>query len=371
MARVFDIIEYMDEGQDEIVHRFPERGSGDFRIGSQLIVRESQAAVFFRDGKALDTFGPGRHTITTANIPLVVDLVGKAFSGQTPFKAEVYFVTVRELTDMKWGTPQPITIQDPILRMARVTGYGTYAIQITDPQLFVSKIVGTQNLYRTRDIQAFFRSIILTKMMDLIGEMGKSIIQMAAFVEELAAGVRAKAAEDFAARGVSLNSFYVESISPTEETAKAIDAASAMGAIGDMNAYMQYQGAQAMRDAAQNQGAAGSGVGLGAGVGLGSAMGQMLGQSVQQGQQQQQQAGGGQQAAPPPLPQASSYYVAVGGQQQGPYDMGTIQQMVQSGKISRDTLVWKNGMANWSKAGDVNEVNNLFGQAPPPLPPQP
>ena len=169
MARVFDIIEYMDEGQDEIAHRFPERGSGDFRIGSQLIVRESQAATFFRDGKALDTFGAGRHTITTANIPLLTDLVGKAFSGQTPFKAEVYFVTLRELTDMKWGTPQPITIVDPILRMARVTAYGTYAIQITDPQLFVSKIVGTQNLYRTRDIQGFFRSILLTKMIDLIG----------------------------------------------------------------------------------------------------------------------------------------------------------------------------------------------------------
>jgi membrane protease subunit (stomatin/prohibitin family) len=367
MARVFDLIEYVDEGRTEIVHRIPERGSGDFRIGSQLIVRESQAAVFFRDGKALDTFGPGRHTITTANIPYVVDLVGKAFSGRSPFRAEVYFVTTRELTDMKWGTPQPITIQDPILRMARVTGYGTYAVQITDPQLFVSKIVGTQNLYRTQDIQNFFRSMLLTKMIDLIGEMGKSIIQMAAFVEELAAGVRAKAAEEFASRGVTLNSFYVESISPTEETAKAIDTASAMGAIGDMNAYMQYQGANAMRDAAQNEGAAGSGVGLGAGVGLGSAMGQMLGQSTQGRPQQQSNQPA---ASPPPVPQASSYYVAVGGQQTGPFDMGTLQQKIQSGDLSKDTLVWKNGMAQWAKAGDVSELNQLFGQSPPPLPPE-
>jgi len=367
MARIFDIIEYMDEDAGEIVHRFPERGSGDFRIGSQLIVRESQAATFYRDGKALDTFGPGRHTITTANVPLLVDLVGKAFSGQTPFKAEVYFTTLRELTDMKWGTPQPITIQDPILRMARVTGYGTYAIQVTDPQLFVTKIVGTQNLYRTRDIQNFFRSILLTKMIDLIGEMGKSIIQMAAFVEELAAGVRAKAAEEFLSRGVTLNSFYVESISPTEETAKAIDTASSMGAIGDMNAYMQYQGAQAMVEAAKNQGAAGSGVGLGAGVGLGSAMGQMLGQSVAAGQQQ----AAAPAAAPPPVPQPSSYYVAVGGQQAGPYDMGTLQAQIASGQVSRDTLVWKAGMAAWTKASDVGEVAALFAAAPPPLPPQP
>ncbi len=299
MARIFDIVEYVDEGRQEIVHRIPERGSGDFRLGSQLIVRDGQAAIFYRDGKALDTFGAGRHTLTTANVPLLTDLLGKAFSGRTPFKAEVYFVTLRELTDMKWGTKSPITIQDPILGMARVTGYGTYAIQITEPQLFVNKLVGTQGLYRTRDIESFFRSIIMTKLMDLIGEMGKSVIQMAAFAEELAAGVRAKAAEEFAARGVTLNSFYIESLSPTEETAKAIDARSAMGAIGDMNAYMQYQGAQAMRDAAQNEsgGMAGAGVGLGAGMGMGAGMAQMFTQSMQQGQRQQ--APPPQTAAPP------------------------------------------------------------------------
>ena len=128
MARIFDIVEFMDEAQAEMVHRIPERGSGDFRIGSQVIVRESQAAVFYRDGRALDVFGPGMHTITTANIPFLVDLVGKAFSGETPFKAEVYYVSLREFTDMKWGTPQPITVRDPVLDFARITAYGTYAI---------------------------------------------------------------------------------------------------------------------------------------------------------------------------------------------------------------------------------------------------
>ncbi|MEA3397459.1 MAG: SPFH domain-containing protein [Chloroflexota bacterium] len=282
MARIFDIVEYVDEGRKEIVHRIPERGSGDFRVGSQVIVRESQAAVFFRDGKALDVFGAGRHTLTTANIPGLTGLIGKAFSGQTPFKAEVYFVTMRELTDMKWGTAQPITIPDPILGMARVTGYGTYSLQVTDPQLFVAKIVGTQSLYNTRDIEGFFRSMVLTKLIDLIGEMGKSVIQMAAFVEELAAGVRAKAAEEFASRGVTLNSFYVESISPTEETAKAIDARASMGAIGDMHGYMQYQTAQAIRETAQKEGGgtAATGAELGAGLGMGAAMAQMMGQAM-------------------------------------------------------------------------------------------
>jgi len=301
--RVFDVIEYMDESRQEIVHRFPERGSGDFRIGSQLIVRESQTAVFFRDGKALDVFGPGRHTITTANIPLLVDLVGKAFSGETPFKAEVYFVTTRELLDMKWGTPEPITIRDAVLRMARLRAFGTYAVQIADAQLFVNKIVGTQSLTRTSDVEKFLRSIIITKLTDLLGEMERSILDIPAMMEELAAGVRAKAADDFAARGIDLTSVYIESISPTEETAKAIDEAAAMGAIGDMTAYMQFQAARAMRDAAQQQGEAGgltgAGVGLGAGAGMGMAMAQMMNQAMQQPQQPQQQApqqGEGQKA---------------------------------------------------------------------------
>lgn len=289
MARIFDIVEFVDEAGTEMVHRIPQRGSGDFRLGSQVIVRDSQAAVFFRDGRALDTFGPGPHTIATANIPLLVDLVGKAFSGETPFKAEVYFVSLREFTDMKWGTPTPITIKDPILGMARVQARGSYALQIADPQLFVNKIVGTRGIYHTPEIQGFFRSMILTKLTDLVGEMGKSVIELAGMAEELTMGVRAKAAEEFAARGVTLTSVYVEYLGPTEETAKAIDERASMGALGDMSAYMQFQAARAMRDAAQQPGGgglAGAGVGLGAGMGMGAAMAQMMSQSTQQPAQQ-------------------------------------------------------------------------------------
>ena len=286
MARIFDIVQFVDEAGKEMVHRIPERGSGDFRIGSQVIVRDSQAAVFFRDGRALDVFGPGSHTITTANIPYLVDLVGKAFSGETPFKAEVYFVSLREFTDLKWGTPTPITIRDPVLRMARVQARGSYAVQIADPQLFVNKLVGTQGIYRTPDIQGFLRSMVLTKLTDLVGEMGKSVIELAGMAEELTMGVRAKTAEEFAARGLTLTSVYVEYIGPTEDTAKAIDEAASMGALGDMSAYMQFQAARAMRDAAQQPGGeAGTGVGLGAGIGMGATMAQMLTQSMQQGQQ--------------------------------------------------------------------------------------
>ncbi|HUX76886.1 MAG TPA: SPFH domain-containing protein [Anaerolineae bacterium] len=283
MARIFDIVQFVDETSTEMVHRIPERGSGDFRIGSQVIVRDSQAAVFFRDGRALDVFGPGPHTIATANIPYLVDLIGKAFSGETPFKAEVFFVSLREFTDLKWGTPTPITIPDPVLRMARVQARGSFAVQVADPQLFVNKIVGTQGIYRTPDIQGFLRSMILTKLTDLVGEMGKSVLELAGMAEELTMGVRAKTAEEFASRGLELTSVYVEYIGPTEETAKAIDEAASMGALGDMGAYMQFQAARAMRDAAQQPGGeAGTGVGLGAGIGMGATMAQMLSQSMQQ-----------------------------------------------------------------------------------------
>src|SRR3972149_4599314 len=172
MARIFDVVEYPNEMRDEIVHRFPESGSGDFRIGSQVIVREAQAAVFFRDGKALDTFEPGRHTITTANIPVLIDLIGKAFNDRTPLTAEVYFVSKREFADQKGGTPQPIIVRNPGMGLggALLQGYGTFGFQVSDPQQFVTQIVGTSGTYRTADIQGRLRSMLLSKLQDLLGE---------------------------------------------------------------------------------------------------------------------------------------------------------------------------------------------------------
>ncbi len=162
MARIFDVIEYPNEMRDEIVHRFPESGSGDFRIGSQVIVREAQAAVFFRDGKALDVFRGGRHTITTANIPYLIDLIGKAFNERTPFTAEVYFVSLREFADQKWGTPQPIIVRNPgmALGVALLQGFGTYSFVVSDPQQFVTQVVGVSGIYRTGDIQARLRAML-------------------------------------------------------------------------------------------------------------------------------------------------------------------------------------------------------------------
>ncbi len=284
MARIIDVIEVPDQKKDEMVRRLPEYGSGDFRLGSQVIVREFQQGVFFRDGKALDTFGPGRHTITTANLPLISGLIGLATSGRTPFTAEVYFVNMREFLDEKWGTSEPIPLRDTDLGLVRLRAFGTYSLQVQDPALFVNKIVGGQGIYDTPQITRFLRGIVVAKMTDLLGELGKGLFDLPALYDEIGAGTKAKVQDDFANLGIQLKTLYVNSISPTEETARAIDERASMGAIGDMQKYLQYQTALGIRDAAQSGGEAGSlagaGVGLGAGVGMGAAMAQVMSQGM-------------------------------------------------------------------------------------------
>src|SRR5512143_2281872 len=296
MPRIIDVVEYTDETGREIVHRIPERGSGDFRLGSQVIVREQQTAVFFRDGKSMDVFDAGRHTITTANIPILSGLIGLATSGKTPFTAEVYYVSMRTYLDMGWGTPEPVTLRDADLGMVRLRANGVYSFEINDPSLFVNKIVGTQGIYETPQIENMLRGIIISKFSDLLGEIKIPFLDLPAKYDEIGAGTRAKVADDFKQMGGTLKTLYVRSISPTEETAKAIDERAQMGAIGDMQKYLQFQAARGIRDAAQNPsgGVAGAGVGLGAGLGMGQVMAGMMSQATQQPSQQPP----AQQAAP-------------------------------------------------------------------------
>lgn len=284
MARIFDVIEYPNEMKDEIVHRFPEAGIGDFRIGSQVIVRESQAAVFFRDGNALDVFGPGRHTITTANIPLLIDFIGKAFNDRTPFPAEVYFVSKREFANRKWGTPQPIIVRNPGmgLGVALLQGFGTYSFQVRDAQQFVTQIVGTRGTYETTEIEDRLRTMLLSKLQDMLGETGAkhSVPEIIGLTEEIGAGVRAKAQDDFQALGLTLKSFYVGNLKPSDKSAEELRQ---MGML-DTATYTQLQAADAMRDAASNpSGGAGLTAGIGAGMGIGNLMQQATSGAMQQG----------------------------------------------------------------------------------------
>lgn len=285
MARVFDVIEYPSEMKDELVHRFPESGAGDLSIGSQVIVRETQAAVFFRDGNALDVFGPGRHTITTLNIPLLIERIGKTFFNErTPFPAEVYFVSMRDFIDRKWGTPQPIIVRNPSmgLGVALMQGFGTYGFQVKDPQQFVTQIVGAQGIVLISDIEDRLRSILLSKLSDLLGETAAkhSVPELIGLTEELSAGVRAKAQDDFSALGLTLKAFYIENLKPSTRSAEELRS---MGML-DMATYTQLQAADALREAAQNpSGGAGLTAGIGAGMGIGNVISQSL-QGMQPGQ---------------------------------------------------------------------------------------
>uniref|UniRef100_A0A7C4Y4Q2 SPFH domain-containing protein n=1 Tax=candidate division WOR-3 bacterium TaxID=2052148 RepID=A0A7C4Y4Q2_UNCW3 len=277
MAILLEVIEFFDETGEEIVHRIPEKGSGDIAIGSQLIVRENQEAVFFRDGKALDVFGTGRHTITTMNIPLIKNFIGAAFNGKSPFRAEVYFVNKKVFTNAKWGTAEPILFKDKELDIIRIRANGIHSYRVKDSQIFVNKIVGTQKIYERGKIDDFFKDIIISRLTDFLGENYSSIFELPKSYDELSLGAKSLIMEDFEKYGLELVDFYIKSITPPEEVQKMIDERAGMKAIGNLDDFTRFETAKALRDAAsQPGGTAGAGVGVGAGIGMGMAIPEMM-----------------------------------------------------------------------------------------------
>lgn len=287
--RIFDVVEYPDEMRNELVHKFPEVGSGDFHLGTQLIVRETQAAVFFRDGQALDTFQAGRHTLTTANIPYIKNIIGQLFNERSPFTAEVYFVSLREYPDQKWGTADPIPVQTPGVGVGWqvLTGFGTYAFNVSNPQQFVAQIVGQQGAYSTSDIQERLRSVLISKFADLMGETAVNLganfmARLSSLRDEFAAGMRAKAQDDFKAIGLTLKNFFIQGLAPAQNAMQILRDRGLISADG-VALYTQLQAADAMRDAASNPS---GGAGLTAGIGAGMGIGNLMGQALQGGMQQ-------------------------------------------------------------------------------------
>jgi membrane protease subunit (stomatin/prohibitin family) len=298
---LMSVIEFVDEQGGEMVHRIPEEGSGSFKVGSQLIVRENQWAVFFRDGKAYDVFGPGRHTLATQNIPLLTAALTLPLFGETPFRSEAYFVSQRTFTDMKWGTAEPVLFRDSEFKMIRLRANGIYSFRITDPKLFVLNIVGTRAIYANAQIEDFLRGIIVGRLSDILGETLDSVLDLPRYFDELGAGLKARIKDDLAQYGLAVVDFIINAITPPDEVQKRIDERSGMEAVGGMDRYFQFKAAQAIGDLAAGAGAGGaaggggaaSGIGSAAAAGLGLGTGAGLGMMIP-GMLQQAMAGGAQ-----------------------------------------------------------------------------
>ena len=303
-GQFIDIIEWLDSTNNTLVWRFP-RHNNEIKNGAKLVVREGQIAIFVFEGQMGDVFKPGMYTLTTQNIPVLSSLKGWKYGFESPFKCEVYFVNTRQYTDMKWGTLNPIMLRDADFGIVRIRAFGIYAIRVDaeSAPTFFKDVVGTDGNFTTEEIEGQLRRTLVSSFTNTLGQEKIPALDLAGHYEAIAEKCKGKMDTEFKTLGIRLSKFIIENISLPPEVEKAMDQRSSMGAIGNLNAFTQYQAAQAMREAANNpNGMAGIGVGMGAGMGMGNMMAGAMGGMFQQPAMQQPPP---QQAAAPAAPSVS------------------------------------------------------------------
>lgn len=364
-----DIIEWLEDSRTLLAWRFP-RYQNEIKQGAQLIVREGQLAIFVYQGQLADTFGPGTYTLNTQNLPIMSTIQGWKYGFNSPFRSEVYFINTRPVTDLRWGTPNPITIRDPDFGMVQVRANGLCVVRVQDPVIFLRQIIGTDSNVDVEEVTELLRREIAQAFSDLIMQTGIGAIDLQGRQTELGARltemVRPRVDDEFglAIQSITMNVSLPEEITQamTRGVAKGVEEAGWINQLNDLDRYQRAKQADAMTTAAGNPGGSGMGEMMGAGMGMAMAQ-QMMNQASQQDRQ-------GQQTPPPLLQDSQTFHVEIQGSAAGPYNLGQLRSMVENGQLTTHTLIWSAGMAGWMPASQVPALRMLFA-APPPLPGQP
>ena len=368
-AEFIDIVEWIDDSRHTLVWRFP-RYQNEIKNNAQLIVRPGQMAVFVSQGQLADVFEPGQYQLTTANLPVLSTLKGWKYGFNSPFKAEVYFVSTRPVTDLKWGVPNPIMLRDPEFGPIRIRAFGTYTLKAVEPKALLKEIVGTNGEVSTDEVTELMRSIIVEAFSDMLGKAQIAALDLASKYRELAAELRLQVVERIDDEyGLDCPQLFIVNISLPEEVEKALDTRTKMSMLGDLDRFQQFQMGEAMTMAAANQAGGGAAEGLGLGIGLAMANRMapgMAGSGMSTGTGSGAAPG---QSVPPPPPTAAPWHVAVNGQTLGPYSLQQMTSGVSRSEVTPETLVWTAGMPAWLPAGQVPQLASIFALTPPAVPP--